>query len=478
MINLEPPSAAGWATRHGWILVILLPGIWALLARPIAPLDETRALGVAWEMWLRGDFLVPFINGEPYSHKPPLLLWLIQMGWAVFGVNDWWPRLISPLAMLGATLLTGQLATELWPEDRNVRLRTYWLLAGSLGWLVISQMLLYDPLLTTCVLVAMLGLWRASTRGRPFDWALLACGIGLGILTKGPVLMVHVVVPALLGPVWCLHARQRPWAWYGAVLLAVAGGMLIAGAWAIPAALRGGDEYAHAILLGQTAGRLVKSFAHARPWWVYLVFMPGLVLPWVLMPATWKGLFRGYARSGNGFLLAWLGGSLMAFSLISGKQPHYIIPEIAPAVLLIAASLPASIRPGQLAFRAILFAAVLLIAATISLPHYRDEFNMVPPGQLTKRLQEQGAPVAVMQRYHNQLFFPGRLEQPLAELEEGEQHAWFREHPDGVVITFGRDVPGVAGLEVFASFPYRGEILEFRRLANNVEGDAASGEKG
>ena len=65
--------------------------------RPVLPVDETRYLTVAWEMWLRGDFLVPYINGEPYSHKPPLLFWLIHLGWAVFGVNDWWPRLVAPL---------------------------------------------------------------------------------------------------------------------------------------------------------------------------------------------------------------------------------------------------------------------------------------------------------------------------------------------------------------------------------------------
>ncbi|HBT43825.1 MAG TPA: glycosyltransferase, partial [Rhodospirillaceae bacterium] len=48
-------------------------GLWGLLiavtltARPLLPVDETRYLAVAWEMWQRGDFLVPYLNGEPYS---------------------------------------------------------------------------------------------------------------------------------------------------------------------------------------------------------------------------------------------------------------------------------------------------------------------------------------------------------------------------------------------------------------------------
>ena len=69
----------------------MLFAIACIWLRPLWPVDETRYASVAWEMWLRGDFLVPHINGEPYSHKPPLLFWLIQAGWALFGVNDWWP---------------------------------------------------------------------------------------------------------------------------------------------------------------------------------------------------------------------------------------------------------------------------------------------------------------------------------------------------------------------------------------------------
>ena len=77
-----------------WLVVLLT----ALLTRPLVPVDETRYAAVAWEMWQRGDFLVPYLNGEPYSHKPPMLFWLMHLGWAAFGINDWWPRLVAPLS--------------------------------------------------------------------------------------------------------------------------------------------------------------------------------------------------------------------------------------------------------------------------------------------------------------------------------------------------------------------------------------------
>jgi hypothetical protein len=76
----------------------------ALANRSVLPIDETRYLAVAWEIWSRGNFVLPTLNGEAYSHKPPLLYWIIHAGWAAFGVNEWWPHLVA-LACLSAALV-------------------------------------------------------------------------------------------------------------------------------------------------------------------------------------------------------------------------------------------------------------------------------------------------------------------------------------------------------------------------------------
>ncbi len=46
----------GWPLLLGGALLLALLQLWL---RPLMPVDETRYLGVAWEMWRRGDFLVP-----------------------------------------------------------------------------------------------------------------------------------------------------------------------------------------------------------------------------------------------------------------------------------------------------------------------------------------------------------------------------------------------------------------------------------
>ena len=116
-----------------------------LVLRPLIPVDETRAVSVAWEMWQRGDFLVPYLNGKPYSHKPPLLQWVIHLSWFVFGVNDWTPRFVGPLFGLGNLFLTERLARRLWPEADTVsRLAPLILLARSL--VLVDDSDLYDML--------------------------------------------------------------------------------------------------------------------------------------------------------------------------------------------------------------------------------------------------------------------------------------------------------------------------------------------
>ena len=99
-------------------LVIVAAG---LALRPPLPIVETRYLSVAWEMWSSGNFLVPHLNGAPYSDKPPVLFWLIHLGWALFGVSEWWGRLVAPLFALGSLFAIVHLAVDAGIPGRWLR---------------------------------------------------------------------------------------------------------------------------------------------------------------------------------------------------------------------------------------------------------------------------------------------------------------------------------------------------------------------
>lgn len=334
--------------------LLRLPLVWwavlvavSLAVRPAIPIDETRYLSVAWEMWTSGNFLVPHLNGVPYPDKPPLLFWLIHAGWAMFGVVDWWPRLVPGLAGLVAMFTTVALARELWPGRERLPIRAASALQGSLLVAVLVTVLLFDSLLMACAVTADLGLVRAARRGRARDWALAGFGIGLGFLAKGPVILVAVLPVLLAGPWWAAPlaghgVRQRPWSplrWAVGSLVALGMGIAIIAAWALPAAAAGGEEYAGAILYGQTAGRVVSSFAHRQPWWWYLPLLPIVLYPYSFCPSLLRGMLRlksAGPESGIRFALAKLVPALVIFSLVSGKQPQYLAPLLPAAALLVA----------------------------------------------------------------------------------------------------------------------------------------------
>jgi 4-amino-4-deoxy-L-arabinose transferase-like glycosyltransferase len=352
----------------------LLIAVWA--TRPLLPIDETRYASVAWEMWLRRSFLVPYVNDVPYSDKPPLLFWLILLGWRVIGVREWWVRLVPPLLALGSLFLLARLARSLWPDREWPAVGAPWVLLGTIIWSVYGTLVLFDPLIAFFTLLAFLGMLRVSRQGGVGGWLLVGLAIGLGILSKGPVVLVYVGPPALLGP-WWGGAGIGSWRrWYAGLAAAVVLGAAIALAWALPAARAGGPEYASRILWYQTAGRLSGSFAHARPFWWYLALLPLLLFPWSVTPAVWRGiarLARAPRDAGVRFCLSSLIPGLVLFSLISGKQLHYMLPLFPAFALLVARGLEYDGTAGRR--RDLLPAALgLMVVALlmIALPHLRE----------------------------------------------------------------------------------------------------------
>lgn len=348
---LDNGSAVGMRSRLirdfllGWLALVAM-GLWL---RPLTPVDETRAVSVAWEMWRTGDFLVPHLNGEPYSHKPPLLQWAIQALWLLFGVSDWAARLAAPLFGLANLYLTAALARRLWPDDTVAERLAPWLLLAMPLWGLWTSLTLYDMLVSFFTLLGMLGVARAAGGERRWSWSLLAVAIGGGILSKGPAILLLALPTALLAPWWMAVKPGAGWGpWYRRMGAAIGVGALLGLAWAVPAGLAGGEEYRRLIFWGQSAGRIANSFAHKRPLWWYLELMPALLFPWFWWPPLWRRLKGLRADAGQRFCLAQMAFVVAAFSLISGKQVHYLLPAC-PAFALFGARVlgrPAEV-PGR-----------------------------------------------------------------------------------------------------------------------------------
>jgi 4-amino-4-deoxy-L-arabinose transferase-like glycosyltransferase len=381
------PRGGGVAVAAALLAAVTVTG---LFTRPLMAIDETRYAAVALEMLHRGDWLVPHLNGAAYSHKPPLLFWLVLAGWKVFGVSAVWARLVGPIAGVAAAALVAAVARALWPHDARARGWAPVITVGALVWASFGTLFMFDTLLACGALLSLLGIVHSAEHGRKRGLFYLAAGITLGVLAKGPVIFIHVLPAALTARWWVTPIAGRKWTvWYalliGGLLLGVAGAL----AWAIPAGAAGGAAYQHAIFLGQSAGRVTQSFAHQRQFWWYLPLLPALFFPWFVWPESWRALrvLRSAPRdAGVRLCVVWAGAGLLAFSLVSGKQVHYLLPLSAPVALLLARGLslreaaPLG-RPWLVAIVSASIASAVIIAGTTTLadrvlwwPHARVEW--------------------------------------------------------------------------------------------------------
>jgi 4-amino-4-deoxy-L-arabinose transferase-like glycosyltransferase len=520
----SPPESAAWsgALRSGLILLLLwvLAVLAGLLTRSMIPVDELRYADVAWEMWSQGHWLVPTLNGVPYSDKPPLFFWLVHAAWSCFGVSAGVTRMVAPVLTLLDLVLCAWLGRLLWPRQPGIARAAPWVLLSCVFLTGYCSWVQIDLLLVACSLLALCGVALAGN-GRPAGWALAGIGLGLGLLAKGPVVLLPVLPVAWLAPYWLeteAHPRWR--AWYagslGSLLLAAVIGL----AWAIPAARAGGEAYRNAIFWGQTAHRVVDSFAHAHPVWWYLPWLLVLFSPWVLLPWLWSATRAQWHRRDRGlrFCATWILSVLLLLSLVSGKQAKYLLPLLPGFALLVSRVLdaqperPVTQRPWLLAAVLALFGVagmaapyllhqapwlnrvspvwggllVGLAALTLWLPAATPQqypprmlvlsvcailigevgvlrigapaYDLKAASALIARVQSRGHPVAVTGLYHGQFGFYGRLTRPLQEVAVPQLADWVRTHPGGYVVLTGRE-SGAGNPGVVYHQPYQGGYL-------------------
>jgi 4-amino-4-deoxy-L-arabinose transferase-like glycosyltransferase len=307
--------------------------------------DEPRHGAIAEEMRaLRhgpAQLVVPRLNGEVYSQKPPLYYWLAALAGAPRGhVSEAAARLPSAVAGLGTALVVLRLGNAALGAPAGVVGAA--LLLSLPAFVDAARQARPDPLLAFFVTCAVALVWRLDRGigGATWNRRALHLVVGLGALAKGPVAALLPLLGALVYLAWERRLRDaRKLVSRDAALFSAAPAL----GWLAAAWLSTPDGFLREAVVENVLVRFLGG-AHEQSLSYYARRLPVAFLPWTLLwPfAAWRiaAAFRAGAdperARGLRFLIAFVGAGLAFFTLSAGKRGIYLLP-LYPALALLSA---------------------------------------------------------------------------------------------------------------------------------------------
>lgn len=310
-------------------VVLLFPSIWSETS--ITGRDEYwLSLRTPMETIARGDWLTPWVNGEPRLKKPPLLYWAIALSYELLGIHLVAARMWGVLCGAGLAVCSCCISRELFAKGGVLAgLMTL----GTVGVAIQGRLAMIDlPLAFAVSLAVWLSLrWWKSGGWSPILGASLC--LGASFLLKGPIGFYFFASSAITGLIvfkgWNVLWARLP--------QLVVSGLLIA-AVSIPWPL------AMAHMWPQYVGTLGEEFGarHFGDWSIVSPFSAlggalGLVFPWslVLIAAVLHTLIRRKEPWDRRrlWLVFWYLFSVLPFFFMRTFE-RYMLPLIPPICVL------------------------------------------------------------------------------------------------------------------------------------------------
>ncbi|HHI79935.1 MAG TPA: glycosyltransferase family 39 protein [Planctomycetes bacterium] len=318
---------------------------------PLLDVDEPRFAAASREMLKPGgDWIIPHFNGHERFDKPILIYWLQAGAMSIFGPGALGARLPSALALGIAAPLTALIGFELGLSFL-LALLSGLILVTTAQAQIMGHAATADGVMLAFVLAA---IWMQVQRFRrgPGAWNFLGLWgfLGLAFLTKGPPALV---APLALG-VGILWAGGRPR--FRSVFLGLCLLVAMVLAWGLPALERSEGRLWTMGLMKHVVERSLRPFeGHGgfAPWWYlfYLVSVPLTFLPWspflVHGIAWWRRAVGGIEAEAAKVLGGWILGTLLVFTLVTSKMPHYPLPCFPALAILLGFGLERKVYQGH-----------------------------------------------------------------------------------------------------------------------------------
>lgn len=327
--------------NRSFYIVIILLVLFVAASSLKVPLvvNAAKYAEVSREIVLNKDWINLTIAGDAYDQKPPMLFWVGALSYSVFGFSVIAYKIAVMLVSLIGFYSVYRLSSLLYNKRTGRVAMIFW--GTSLAFLHFNNDIHTDTLLASFVVFAVWQFMAFLRLGKWHHFVLGSVGVGLSMLTKGPV---GALIPAAVVGTELLVQRR----WKDIFNLRWLLALTIVGVVILPAMIgllnQFGLEGIKFYFWTNNVGRVTGSYkGSSADYTFYLHTSLYLLLPWsiFMVVAFFKEIqeaIRSKLRKGdaNISIIAGILFFVAILSVAKQQNPHYILCAV-PFIFIITA---------------------------------------------------------------------------------------------------------------------------------------------
>ena len=331
-------------TNKFWVVFLLLVlianrGIINYLL-PLMDKTEARYAEIARIMVETNNWILLQIDYNiPFWAKPPLSTWLTAISIKLFGLYEFYIR----LPYLITTIIIVLFISRYDKIENKIFFLTPLILLLMPEFYLHAGVVSTDTILNFSIILVMLSFWEAVGKKSGLKWWYgFFIGIGLGLLSKGPIILILTLPPIFI---WLLVYKEElkklkkiP------ILSGLSLTFLISFPWYYFTELKS-PGFIDYFIYGEHFRRFFDSgwkgdlygFAKQQPYGIIWLFSTMAIFPWSLLIITRirKIIKEAYKNKWVCFLVCWMLFTPVFFTFSSSLIHTYTLPITVPAALLI-----------------------------------------------------------------------------------------------------------------------------------------------
>ena len=307
---------------------------------PLMDKTEARYAEIARIMVETNNWILLQIDYNiPFWAKPPLSTWLTAISIKLFGLYEFYIR----LPYLITTIIIVLFISRYDKIENKIFFLTPLILLLMPEFYLHAGVVSTDTILNFSIILVMLSFWEAVGKKSGLKWWYgFFIGIGLGLLSKGPIILILTLPPIFI---WLLVYKEElkklkkiP------ILSGLSLTFLISFPWYYFTELKS-PGFIDYFIYGEHFRRFFDSgwkgdlygFAKQQPYGIIWLFSTMAIFPWSLLMITRirKIIKEAYKNKWVCFLVCWMLFTPVFFTFSSSLIHTYTLPIAVPAALLI-----------------------------------------------------------------------------------------------------------------------------------------------